>query len=129
MTNSNSANDKELLTSKDSLEAYMSDTSEVVYVDEEEYTDEDYLEEFSYHKESIKNPVWRFLYGKKYLSLCFFVPIMLMAPAKEPASFFTVNISTELAWEFETAFTLESTTKRVVFSPLLFTLASSTFSP
>ena len=30
-------------------------------------------------KKLIKNPVWRFLFGKKYLGLCFLIPLLLMA--------------------------------------------------
>jgi hypothetical protein len=53
---------------------------------------------------------------------------MLMAFAREPASFLTVNIKTEFVKDFVSASTFERTAKRVVFSPLLFIFDSRTLS-
>ena len=55
--------------------------------------------------------------------------MILIALAKEPASFLTVNIRMELDNGVGLVFTLESTAKRVVFSPLLFILEAKTFNP
>lgn len=51
----------------------------IEYVSDDEYTNEDFMEEFSEKKASIKNRVRRFLFGKKYLGFCFLVPFVLMA--------------------------------------------------
>jgi len=62
----------------DSFDDYVFTEADEEYTFEEE-TDEEYFERFDAEKKSIKNPLRRFLFGKKYLAFCFLIPFVLMA--------------------------------------------------
>ena len=65
-------------TNADTFDDYVFNEDENEYIIDEE-TDEEYLERLEAEKERIKNPVKRFLFGKKYLGFCFLIPFALMA--------------------------------------------------
>ena len=65
-------------TVNDSFDDYVFSEADDEYTPETE-TLEEYRERFECEKNAIKNPVKRFLFGKKYLGFCFLVPFALMA--------------------------------------------------
>ena len=71
--NTHTADDKPITYGIDGNDTVMSDD------DFDEITDEVYLSILEEDKRSIKNPIRKFLFGRKYLAFCFLVPLTLMA--------------------------------------------------